>query len=137
VGHAGGDEQRTIGAFERGADGLDGALVFSAVLGEFREVVVEGCVDDRIRFFRAGAKTLQVRERAAMHLGACRNECGRAPVRAGEPKYLVASTNQIFDDSRAHPAGGSSDKYAHDSSPNIRCGQCPLSRYRGKVVILY
>jgi hypothetical protein len=44
-GDAGCDDERTVGAGERGADRLDCALLVRAIFREFRVVVVEGEVD--------------------------------------------------------------------------------------------
>ena len=111
--HAGRHEQRTVGAFEHGADRLDGALVLRAVLREFREVVVEGGVDHGIRLGGAAPQAVQIRERAAMNLGARRGERLRSLVRAGQAEHLMAGGDQVLDDGRADPTGCSSDKYTH------------------------
>ncbi len=56
--HAGGHEQRTVGAFERGAEHLDGASVLRAVFHEFGEVVIEGSVDHAVGLRRAALEAV-------------------------------------------------------------------------------
>ena len=62
-------QQRPVGTFEPGAEGLDGALVQLTVLHEFREVVVEAGVNRAGRHGGSAAQALEIRKMAAMHLG--------------------------------------------------------------------
>jgi hypothetical protein len=87
---AGGDQQGAVGAFKHGAEGLDGAPVRGTVFREFREVVIEGCVDYAVRCGRPGPEGVQLLERTAIDLGAGRSEGRRARIGAGETDQLMA-----------------------------------------------
>ena len=73
-------------------------------------------------------QAVQIRERAAMDLGARRGQRLRSLVRAGEAEHLMAGGDQVLDDGRADPAGGSSDKYAHEQNLQVsletQCRAC-------------
>jgi hypothetical protein len=118
--HTGCDEQRTVGAFQHGADRLDGAPVLRAVLSELRKVVIEGRVDHAIGLLGAAPETVHIVERAAMHFRTRRAELSRALVRARQAEHLMAGGNQILDDGGADPTGRSSDKYTHGTPPGFR-----------------
>jgi hypothetical protein len=135
--HSAGDEQGTIGAFERIAERLDRQSVLRAILGEFREVVDEGRVDHAVGCGRAAAQPVQILDGAAVHLGArCRKRCGSL-VRPGEPEHGVAGADQFLDDGRADEAGRAGDEDMHGNSPVGTGLPYRSALYRGKVVTLY
>ena len=72
-----------------------------------------------IRLSSAASEALQIRKRAPMDRGACRDKCLRPAVRTGQTEYLMAGGDQIPDDGRPDPAGGSSDKYTHEQSLQV------------------
>ena len=129
-------QQRPAGTLEGFAQRLDGAPVGGAVLGKFREIMIEGRVDDAIHLCRAALQAVQVVERAAMDLGTGGGQLIRSLVRAGEAEHLVAGGDQFIDDGRADPAGGSSDEYAHVISPVFAGDTYRPCLYHGKVVTL-
>jgi hypothetical protein len=89
-----GDDERAVGARERGTEGRDGAPVYLAVGLELREVVDEGHVNHAIRFGGSAAQAFQVFKIASMYLALAAisewrphpSEQHRSP---GRPRWLT------------------------------------------------
>ena len=114
-----GHQQLAAGSFEDGAHRLDRAAVLGAVLGEAREVVIEGGVDHGVRAARPGAQAVEVLERAALDVGTLRRQRLGPLVGAGEAQDLVARLDQFGDDRRSDEARGTGNEDAHRKSPTF------------------
>jgi hypothetical protein len=108
------DEERPVGAFERGAQRFDGLPVHLAVLLEFREVVVEGGVDHAIGLSRATAQAFQISHIAAMDSGAESGDGRGCLIRARQAEDFVSCANQFFDDGRADKAARAGNEDTHE-----------------------
>jgi hypothetical protein len=98
------NQQRTIGALEGFAECLDGAPVGGAVLGEFREIMVEGRVDHGVRLSRTALQAFEIIERAVMGFSAGRRQLICSFLRAGEAQHLVPGSDQFIDDGPSRPS---------------------------------
>jgi hypothetical protein len=112
------DDERSIGARKRLAEGLDGAAIRigSALEGPREdEVVLEREVDHAIRSSSGTAQGIEVVERAALHLCPGGNEGGGGGLRASQPHDLVPRADELRDDGGADPAGRPGDENTHAS----------------------
>jgi hypothetical protein len=82
--------------------------------------MVEGSVDHTVCVGSAAPKALQIREGAAMDLGASGRECIRPLLGAGEPEHSMAGGDEILDDGRADPAGCPGYEDAHDKISRLK-----------------
>jgi len=96
------------------AERLDGTAVHRAVLHELREVMIEAGVDHAVGSGGTTAQAVQVFQRTPQDLGARGSQRRSLVVRPTETEDFMARRDQILYDSRANPAGGSSDKNTHD-----------------------
>ena len=132
----GGDEQRTVRAFERGAERFDRVPVGLAIFRELREVVVEGGVDHAVRRARAATQAIKIFERPAMDSSAGGGE-RRTDIGAREAEHLMPIRDQFLNDSGAYESSRTSNKDAHEEDLRLRRRHCRRSAYPGKVVTLY
>src|SRR5260370_20514663 len=65
----GGDEQRAVRAGKHVAHRLDDLAVLLTIREKVRKVVIEGSVDDAVRYCCSAAQAFQVFQIASMHLG--------------------------------------------------------------------
>ena len=108
-----GDDQGAVGAGERGAESLDGAPVYLAVLLEFREVVDEGGINHAIRHGRSAAQAFQVLKIAPMDLDAGGDERLGARIGASKTEHLMARANELLNNGGTDKACGASDESTH------------------------
>jgi hypothetical protein len=76
--------------------------------------VVEGAVDDAIRFCRAAAQAFEVVKIAALYLGAGGDERLGARLRPRQSEYLMAGVDEFRNDGGADKAGSAGEKNTHD-----------------------
>ena len=110
----GGDEQGAVGAFERGAERLDGLLVDRADGLESRPVVDEAGVNHAIRHGRSAAQAFKVLEIASMRLGAGGDERLGARVRASKTEHLMARVDELLHDGGPDKTCSAGDEDTHD-----------------------
>ena len=97
-----GDDERSVGVFQRAAERLDGASVDLAVLHELREVVDEGAVDHAVRLGRAAAQAFEILEIAALNFCARSRKGLGARLRTRKTEHLMARRDQFLDDGGAN-----------------------------------
>ena len=133
----GGHDRWPLGARKSRAERLDDPSIVLTVCDEFREVVVEGQVDDAVRSSGRLLEAVQILERPAIDLGAGGRQGRRLFIRTAEAQHLMACRDQFLDDGGADESRGSSDKHAHEQSLQSFVGDksVPVS-YSGKVVTL-
>src|SRR4029077_786538 len=101
----GGDAQAAPRARERGAERRDDAPIGLTVLLEPREVVVERGMNHAVRGGRSALQAVEISERAAVDVGACRGEGRRRRIRAREAEYVVPCRDELLYDGGADEAG--------------------------------
>jgi hypothetical protein len=121
----GGQDQRPVGAFESRAERLDHTAIVLTVRYEFREVMVEGQVDDAVRSGGSPLEAVQVLKRSASDLGSSRRQTRRLVIRTTEAENLMTGGNQVFDNGRADETGGAGNKHTHEQSLQVE--RRPLS----------
>jgi hypothetical protein len=109
----GGDDQGPVRSGERATERFDGAPVLLAIRHEFREVVVEGGVDQAVRFRRPAAQTVEVFKIPSVCLGSRGNERAGARIRPRQSEDPMASVDEFRNNGRTDKAGRSGDEYAH------------------------
>ncbi|GAA3161301.1 hypothetical protein GCM10020001_102000 [Nonomuraea salmonea] len=117
AGDAGGEQERPVAAFEGVAEGLDGGALGGVGAGQVAPVVLVGQVDDGLGRLGAGAQAVEVVEVAAVDVGALGLQRGGGGVGPGQAGDLVPGGEQVVDDGRADPAGGSGDENVHGCTP--------------------
>ena len=127
--NAGGDNQLPVGAFERVAERLERAPFRFAVLGELREVMIEGSVDHAVRGECAALQAVEVFERTALYLCACRDKRRGSCVRARETEHLVPRLDQFLNNRRADKTRCASHKNFHGNSPEPKWTGAILGAY--------
>jgi hypothetical protein len=115
----GGHDQRPVGAFESRAERLDHTAIVLTVRHEFREVMIEGQVDDAVRSGGSRLEAVRVLKRSANDFGTSRSQSRRLAVRTTEAEDLMTGGNQVFDDGRADETGGAGNKHTHGQSLQI------------------
>src|SRR5256886_15517831 len=74
-------------------------------------------MDHAIRSGCSGAQTLQIFERAVMHLGPCCRESLGTDIRASQYKNLMSSIDQLSDHRGTYKTCCASDEYSHIKTP--------------------
>ena len=81
--------------------------------------MVERGVNHAVRAGRSALQAVEICERAAVDVGACRGEGRRRRIRAREAEYLVLCRDELLDDGGADEAGRAGDEDPHDILPVV------------------
>jgi hypothetical protein len=125
---AGCDDQWSVGADENRAERLDHAAVVLTVRREFREVVIEGQVDEAVRAGSPSLEAVQVFNRPAMDLGTRSSQRHGLFIRTAETEDLMACGDQLLDDGRPDESGGTGNEYTHEKVSMFSWRQMSVQR---------
>jgi hypothetical protein len=112
---AGRDDQRPAGALELRTHRFDDAPVFVAVCREIRKIMVEGCVDHRVRLRRAGTQAFGILQHPPIGFRPSRRKRPLSALRSRQAKNLMPGVKQFRDDARSDEAGRACQKNSHGS----------------------